>query len=125
MISLIGEEAVARAIERSCWDFEAEFEECWPTPEYELVRHNRMIEARAAISAHLAALTEAGLLQEWQPIETCPEREAHVFVYCPHAGRFKIQGWLCGPGADPKVCGATHWMPCPAPPTQNGDEATS
>ena len=41
-------EAVALAIERSSHDTEVSMREAW---EYENVRHNRMIEARAAIRA--------------------------------------------------------------------------
>ncbi len=41
-------ERVARAIERSTCDSDAEFEQSWG---HDNVRHNRLIEARAAIEA--------------------------------------------------------------------------
>ena len=42
-------ERVAAAIERTTHDDDASFEEAWR--DHEIVRHNRMIEARAAIAA--------------------------------------------------------------------------
>jgi hypothetical protein len=60
-------------------------------------------------------------MTEWQPIETALRDGTKVDLWHPVLGRFtdaywcKLWGWSYQWG---RIAGATHWMPRPAPPTE-------
>lgn len=67
----------------------------------------------------------------WQPIETAPKDETVILLALPKAGALKEEGarrvyegrWntlqqtFTGVNGFILLCGATHWMPLPDPPT--------
>ncbi len=65
---------------------------------------------------------------EWKPIETAPKNSTSRLVWVPHNkciycvtwdDQPKRKGWtIFGGGWRDQIQGATHWMPLPAPPTE-------
>jgi len=80
---------------------------------------------------HQAAMQRDGeRVGAWQPIETALRDGAFVLLSFPEGAPYVSVGWWDASGwriveADPETsfCDPTHWMPLPATPTWESDDA--
>ena len=103
----------------------------WCRLSVKVSKENAQLEARVA---------ELEAAQEWQPIETAPDKTPVLILakgmavegfyepprrdYDPVSGEYDVEGdvWHCFDAQfELDDCEATHWMPLPQPPAQEGE----